>query len=90
MTARLHTLPISEATTLRDLDRCKLFVACQGRCRQIARLPVPPLIARFGLDAKLIDLAPKLRCTRCGAFGHPTVERLTGIYRPVGDEPHYC
>jgi len=35
-------------------------------CAHTARLPIGPLIARFGPDFPVPDLGPLLRCSRCG------------------------
>lgn len=82
---------ITPEIRLRDLDRCELMVWCQGTCRHGRRMSIAKLIDRFGMDALIVDLAPKFKCNtpRCRAFGHLKILRLTGIHRPVGTEPYY-
>lgn len=93
--ATLGVLPMGEPVLvtpelrLQDLDRCDMRVWCQGSCRQGRRILVSALIARFGLEARLVDLAPKFRCTRCGGLGHMDITRLMGVHRPCGTEPFY-
>lgn len=80
---------ITPELRLRDLDRCDMLAWCQGRCRQGRRVLVSRLIARFGLDALIVDLAPKFRCATCGGLGHLDITRLEGVHRPCGTAPYY-
>jgi len=69
-------LTITLATMLGDLLGCRLAAQCTGRCGYLTVIRVAPLINRFGLDARLVDLAPKFCCSRCGGAAELRVERI--------------
>jgi hypothetical protein len=54
--------------TLRDyLEwKCALHVTCR-RCKHRKVVYLPELIERYGPNADLYELAPKLTCSECGA-----------------------
>jgi len=90
-TRQTETVELTLELTLRQLDRCRMMVWCQGRCGMGVAVSVASLIASYGLDAKVSDPVPKLYCRRC-KWRVPVrveIERMTGIYRPVGDQPFY-
>lgn len=75
--------------TLRDLDRCQMFVSCEGGCGRCVLVSVTRLIAKHGIDAKVAEL--KFCCRTC-EWRAPVkliIERQTGPYRPAGNEPFY-
>ena len=81
---------ITPKLTLRDLDRCRVFAWCQ-ECGRGSQLSVTSFIAKYGIDARVVDLVPRLYCRQC-EWRTPTtleIERLIGIYRPCGNEPYY-
>jgi ribosomal protein S27E len=46
--------------------KCAFNVKCR-RCRHGTTIYLPTLIERFGPDCLVTDLAPKFRCSECGA-----------------------
>ena len=67
----------------RDLDRCKMFVTCEGGCHRCVMVSVTGLTRKYGIDAKIAELASKLYCRTCG-WRAPV-----GPYRPCGNDPFY-
>jgi hypothetical protein len=73
-TSPLERLTITPAMTLGDLMGCSLIAQCVGRCGYLTVVRIAPIINRFGLDARLADLAPKFRCSRCRGAAELQVE----------------
>ena len=62
-------LPPSAIKHLHDFNgNFLIFVRCRA-CRRAREVDPEELAARVGWDAKLAAIAPRLKCSRCGASG---------------------
>lgn len=60
-----HTLGTLEKFAVAELE----FWCLRPDCRELRVLPLSALLPRYGIEATLVSLARRARCTRCGAQG---------------------
>jgi hypothetical protein len=68
--------------------RGRVFAWCQ-ECGRGSQLAVTSFIARYGIDARVADLVPKLNCRQWRTPTNVQIERLIEIYRRCSNEPYY-